>query len=57
MAPTSDGLVPRTREEKEFLAAAEKSGKMPSAPNRKKAREAYNRLPKNSPFRHYKFEG
>ena len=57
MAPASDGLVPQNKEEEEFLKAAEASGRMPSDSNRKKARKAYNKLAKNSPFRNYKFEG
>jgi hypothetical protein len=57
MAPASHPDVPKTKEEKEFLRLAEISGRMPSAPNRKAARKAYNKLAKDSPFRQYKFEG
>jgi hypothetical protein len=55
MAPTFD--KPNTKEEKKFVKAAEASARMPFAENRKKAREAYNNLPKNSPFKEYSFEG
>lgn len=48
---------PKTKEEKEFLKAAEASARMPSNPNRKKARKAWEKLPNSSPFKSYKFEG
>jgi hypothetical protein len=57
MPPSSHGDVPRTREEREFVKAAEKSAKMPSAPNRKAARRAWEKLPKDSVFKSHKFEG
>lgn len=49
--------VPRTKEEKAFVAAAQKSARMPSTDNRKKARDAFKKLPDDSPFKKYKFEG
>jgi len=55
--PTSHGDVPQTNEEKEFVRAAEASARMPSTDNRKKARKAFDKLPSNSPFKKYKFEG
>ena len=56
MSPASHN-VPVTRLEKAFVKAAEASARLPSTKNRKKAREAYNKLPANSPFKGYKFEG
>lgn len=56
MAPASHH-VPVTKLEKAFVKAAEASGRMPSVDNRRKAREAYEKLPANSPFKGYKFEG
>lgn len=53
--PTDD--KPTTKEEREFVKAAEKSARMPSTDNRKKARKAWERLPTSSPFKKYKFEG
>jgi hypothetical protein len=55
--PASHGDVPKTNEEKEFLKAAEASGRMPSVPNKQKAYKAWLKLPKSSPFYNYKFEG
>jgi len=55
--PTSSGETPKTDLEKKFLKAAEISGKMPSTENRKKARKAWEKLPKDSPFKTMKFEG
>ena len=57
MTPASDGRKPSTPQEAEFLRLAEISGKMPSKENRKKARKAWEKLPANSPFKRYKFEG
>jgi hypothetical protein len=57
MPPSSHGELPKTQLEREFLKAAEASGKMPSRENRKKARKAWDKLPANSPFKKYKFEG
>lgn len=53
--PTEDRPV--TKLEKEFVKAAEASARMPSVANRKKAREAWNKLPATSPFKNYRFEG
>jgi hypothetical protein len=49
--------VPQSKEEKEFVKAAQASARMPSTDNRKKARKAFNKLPEDSPFKKYKFEG
>ncbi len=57
MAPASDGRKPQTKEEKEFLKLAEVSVRMPSISNRKAAQKAWDKLPKSSPFKSYKFEG
>ena len=57
MAPPASHDVPVTKEEKEFVKAAEVSARMPSASNRKKARKAWEKLPKDSVFKKYQFEG
>lgn len=43
--------------EEDFLAKARASARMPSAENRKAARKAYNKLPENSQYIGWKFEG
>lgn len=57
MPPASHGDVPKTKQERNFLRAAQASARLPSTENRRKAREAFNKLPESSPFKQYKFEG